>query len=193
MCDNAKRHPEHIIEDWYFVGKIALVLFVAAFILMWWKGDAIIAREQVDAAVGFDLLLIPGALPFGIVGHAVEDVDVFLLHVHQMVEEVVVHEIPVALVMLVGQAQVFVHVEGHHVFEGHFAGLIHPGQLLINADGAGAGGQAQHEGPFFLVAVDFSGNVMRGPEAHLIVIFLNDDTHGCLHSFLFGNMGYYTG
>lgn len=46
MCDNAKRHPEHIIEDWYFVGKIALVLFVAAFILMWWKGDAIIAREH---------------------------------------------------------------------------------------------------------------------------------------------------
>lgn len=46
MYDNAKRHPEHIIEDWYFVGKIALVLFVAAFVLMWWKGDAIIAREN---------------------------------------------------------------------------------------------------------------------------------------------------
>lgn len=46
MYDNAKRHPEQIIEEWYFVGKIALVIFVAATILFWWKGDAIISREH---------------------------------------------------------------------------------------------------------------------------------------------------
>ena len=46
MYDRAKRHPEQIIEEWYFVGKIALVIFVAAMILFWWKGDAIISREH---------------------------------------------------------------------------------------------------------------------------------------------------
>lgn len=46
MYDRAKRHPEQIIEEWYFVGKIALVIFVAAVILFWWKGDAIISREH---------------------------------------------------------------------------------------------------------------------------------------------------
>lgn len=46
MYDRAKRHPEQIIEEWYFVGKIALVIFVAAMIFFWWKGDAIISREH---------------------------------------------------------------------------------------------------------------------------------------------------
>ncbi len=46
MYDRAKRHPEQIIEEWYLVGKIVLVLLLAAFALMWWKGDAIIGREH---------------------------------------------------------------------------------------------------------------------------------------------------
>lgn len=46
MFGRAKRHPEQIIEEWYFVGKIALVIFVVATILFWWKGDAIISKEN---------------------------------------------------------------------------------------------------------------------------------------------------
>ncbi len=46
MFGNVKRHPEQIIEEWYFVGKCALVLLVAAVIFFWWKGDVIIAREN---------------------------------------------------------------------------------------------------------------------------------------------------
>ena len=46
MYDKAKRHPEQIIEEWYFVGKIALVILVAATILFWWQGDYIINREH---------------------------------------------------------------------------------------------------------------------------------------------------
>ncbi len=46
MYDRAKRHPEHIIEEWYLVGKIGLVLFVVAAIVIWWKGDVILAREH---------------------------------------------------------------------------------------------------------------------------------------------------
>lgn len=45
MSGKIKRYPEQIIEEWYVVGKIALVIFVAAFILMWWKGDELISRE----------------------------------------------------------------------------------------------------------------------------------------------------
>lgn len=46
MFGRVKRHPEQIIEEWYFVGKCALVLLVAAAILFWWKGDVLISGEK---------------------------------------------------------------------------------------------------------------------------------------------------
>lgn len=45
MFGQAKRHPEQIIEEWYFVGKLALVCIVAAAVFFWWKGDVLISRE----------------------------------------------------------------------------------------------------------------------------------------------------
>ena len=135
------------------------------------------AHEQVDAAVGSDLCLIAGAFPFGIVGHAVEDIDILRLHVYQMVKEIVVHEVPVALVMLVGQAQVLVHVEGDHVGEGQFPRLVHPRQFLVHADGGGTGGQAQYEGAVFLVRLDLPGDVAGGPQTHFLIVFLNYYAH----------------
>lgn len=45
MWGKVKRHPDVIIEEWYLVGKIALVLLVAATILFWWQGDYIVSRE----------------------------------------------------------------------------------------------------------------------------------------------------
>ncbi len=45
MCGKRKRHPEQIIEEWYFVGKCALVLLAAAVVLFLWKGDALIHGE----------------------------------------------------------------------------------------------------------------------------------------------------
>lgn len=45
MFGKAKRHPEQIIKDWYIVGKYALVIVIAATILLWWQGDAIISRK----------------------------------------------------------------------------------------------------------------------------------------------------
>ena len=46
MLGKTKRHPEQIIEEWYFVGKCAFVLFISAIILFWWKGDALISGEN---------------------------------------------------------------------------------------------------------------------------------------------------
>jgi cell division protein FtsA len=51
-----------------------------------------------------------------------------------VVEEVVVHEVPVALVMLSGQAHILVHVESNHVLEGHFKIFIGKKKDLKNAD-----------------------------------------------------------
>ena len=42
MLGTETRHPEQIIEEWYFVGKLALVILVAVTILFWWKGEEII-------------------------------------------------------------------------------------------------------------------------------------------------------
>ncbi len=136
------------------------------------------AHEEVDAPVGGDLFLIAAALPFRVVGHAVEDVDVLFLHVYQVVEEIVMHEVPIALVMLVGQAQVFIHVEGDHVGEGDFSGFVHPNELLVDPYGAGTRGQAQDEGARLLVATNLGGDIGCRPCAHLVVIILNDDSHG---------------
>lgn len=52
------------------------------------------------------------------------------LHVCEMVEKVVVHEVPVALVMLLGQAQILVHIERDHVGKGQLPRPVLPDKLL---------------------------------------------------------------
>mgnify|MGYP003305929392 CR=1 FL=1 len=141
------------------------------------------AQEQVDAAVGSDLVLVALALSFQILSHAVENVDVLSGDV-DVVEEIVVHEVPVALVMLPGQAHILVHVEGHHILEAHFTGLVHLNQALIDTQGGGAGGQTKNKGAVFLMGVDGIGNVLRGPGAHILVIIFDDQFHAQSHSKL---------
>ena len=135
------------------------------------------AQKEVDAAVGGDLFFIAGALSLRIVRHAVENVDVFRLHVCEMVEKVVVHEVPVALVMLLGQAQILVHIERDHVGKGQLPRPVLPDKLLINADGRRAGGQAEDKGTVLPVRLDPGGDIVRRPLAHLPVILLNHYTH----------------
>ena len=89
------------------------------------------AQKQVDAAVGSDLILVTLALGFQILSHAVEDVDVLSGNV-DVVEEIIVHEVPVALVMLTGQADILVHIEGNNILKGYFASLILLNQALVN-------------------------------------------------------------
>ena len=86
-----------------------------------------------------------------------------------------------------GQAQVFVHIEGHHVGEGQLAGLVLAGQLFVHADRAGAGGQTEHEGTVLLgalvVSLDLGGDIIGRPFAHFIVIVLNHYTHNSILTF----------
>ena len=139
------------------------------------------AHEQVDTAVGSDLLFIARALTLGIVSHAVEDVDVLGLHVNKMIKEIVMHEVPVALVMLVGQTEIFIHVEGHDILKADLACLVHADKLLVNADGRGACGQTKDERTIQnqsgLMIIDLVCDIFRSPFAHIIVVFLNYNSH----------------
>ncbi len=138
------------------------------------------AHEQVDSAVKSDLLLVVGAFLFGIVGHAVQNVDVLRLHIDEVVEEVVVHEVPIALIVLMRKAEVFVHVEGNDVFETDLTRFVHANKLLINADRAGTGRKAENKRTILFVRIDFGRDVCCSPLAHFIIIVLNDNSHGKL-------------
>ena len=138
--------------------------------------DADAAQEQVDAAVRSDLRLIVRALCFQILCKSIQDIDVLLRNI-DMIKEIIMHEVPVALVVLFGKSYILVHVEGNDVLEGNLACLIHSYQLIVDADRGGAGGKAQNERSVFLVRLDLSRNVISCPFAHVVVIFLNNYSH----------------
>ena len=90
-------------------------------------------QEEVDASDRGDLVLIPLALGGKVLGVAVEDVYVLGGDV-DVVEEVAMHERPVALGMALGQSDIFVHVERDDVPERDIALLVQPDQLLVCSD-----------------------------------------------------------
>ena len=135
------------------------------------------AHEEVDAAVGSDFSFVARALCFRVLSEAVKNVDVLRLHIYKMIEEIIVHEIPVALVMLARETYIFVHVECDDICKTHFAGLIHADKLLINADRRRSGRKTENERSVFLVVIDLLSDIVRCPLAHLIVIFLNNYSH----------------
>ncbi len=79
--------------------------------------------------------------------------------------------------MLFRKAEVLVHVEGDNVGKGDFTGFVHADQFFVDTDRRRTGRKAQDEGSVFFVVVDLIGNVMRGPEAHLLVIVLDNYSH----------------
>ena len=100
-----------------------------------------------------------------------------------MIKEVVMHEIPIALIVFMGKPQIFIHIEGDHIGKTQFTSLIHPCQFLIHADGAGTCRQAKHERTILLMSPDLRSDIVRCPLAHLVVIFLNHYTHYHVLSF----------
>ena len=136
------------------------------------------AHEQVDFAVGLDLVFVALALGHQILGVAIEDVDVFRANVH-VIEEVVVHEAVVALRMFLGQPHVLVHVEGDHVLEAHLAGFMQLNQALVGVEQGAASGQTQHEGALGsgFERIDAVNDVTGGPETHLAGRLQQDQAH----------------
>ena len=83
--------------------------------------------------------------------------------------------------MFVGQAQIFVHVESHHIGKAQLPGLVHAGQFPVHADGGRTGGQTQYERAVLfgtgVVFFDAFCDIVSGPEAHFFIIILNNDSH----------------
>ena len=137
------------------------------------------AEEEVDAAELANHLFVVCAFGCQIFGVSVENVDV-LLRAVDVIEEVGGHERVVALGMFLGQTDVFVHVEGHHVLEAHAAGLVCLNNGAIHADGARSGGESKHERLFCrgVSGVDLVDNVVGCPLRQLFVVGFDDNSHG---------------
>ena len=144
------------------------------------EGDvAVMAHAQqleVNAAQLRNEFIIGRTLGIGVLGQAVEHVGVLRMDVN-MVEEIVLHEIAVALLMVGGQPEVLVQVDGAGLREGQVALLIPLHKLLIEPYGGTAGGQTQHA--VGLVDHLRRDNVGR-PAAHGLVVFGLINAH-CNH------------
>jgi hypothetical protein len=123
---------------------------------------------EVEAARLGDLLFVlAGVLRDLVDGEgAVGDVDVLGVDIDE-VEEVLVHETVVALELFAGDGVVFVEVKSYHVSEGEIFGLVEADEFGVDADGGGAGGEAEDAGltknGFFAnEAGDFGGDGDRG-------------------------------
>src|SRR5438093_1089431 len=128
---------------------------------------------QVDTAAFRDALLVPLAEGGVVAGRARGNVDVVTRDVH-VLEEVLVHEVVVALGVIHGQAHVFVEVERRHPREVELLLLVQPHQLLIEAEWRGSGGHAEHG---IRLGVEYFDDDLCRRLAHLLVVSLNDDFH----------------
>ena len=101
---------------------------------------------EIDAAGFGNHRLVSGAvrIDFVLVHRAGGQVAACGIKVHP-VEEVGAHETPVALRVLRRQRVIFVQVEGRDVGEAQFFLAMQAGQLGVEADRGGAGGEAQHD------------------------------------------------
>jgi gamma-glutamyltranspeptidase len=91
-----------------------------------------------------------------------------------MIEEVIVHEVPIALVVLSGKTYVFVHIEGNYVLKGNLARLVLLDKSFVNAERRGARRKTEHEGTVFFMVIDSVGNVVCRPLTHSVVIVLDN-------------------
>ena len=140
------------------------------------RADA--AEEEVDATNLADTLLVGCTLGFEVGGVAVEDMDVVRLHV-DVLEEVATHEGVVTLGVILGQADVFVHVEGDDVAEGYSALLAQLDEPFVGADGRRASGQTQDEGTLGRGrgTMNARSDVVRRPAGHGFVGGLDKQAH----------------
>ena len=132
------------------------------------SGGADAEDLKVNAAGVFDGLFVGlTMLPEVSLGDgAVGDVDVVGVDV-DVVEELVVHEVPVALRVLATEADVLVEVEGDDASEGEAVFGVEATEFLVEVDRGGTGGEAEDGGELFGLAggnevSDLSGEGLGG-------------------------------
>ena len=142
------------------------------------------AEEKIDSAIGFDFFFIAKAFAFRIIGHAVEHIDIFFRDI-DMVEEIIMHKIPIALVVFFRKSDVFVHVEGYDVFKAELAGFVHGDKSFIYAERRRPCRKSEHERTVFFVVSDCVRDMVCCPFAHAFIVIFDNKFHYISHS-IFG-------
>ena len=129
---------------------------------------------QVGHAALVDLGFQLSGVGFGI-AHALGHVGVGLVDV-DVVEQVGIHEVAIALVMGAGDAAVLIQVHGVHSGEVHLAGLVGFDELLVHGHRGTTGGQAQLAGGLLIHELaDHIGHVRAAGVVALGHNYLNHD------------------
>src|SRR5438552_2164394 len=141
------------------------------------EGDVAVGADaqdlQVDPAAFRDTLLVPFAEGGVVAGRPGGNIDVLPRDVH-LPEEVLIHEVVVALWMIRGQTDVFVEVERRHAREVDLPRLVQAYQLLIQAEWRGPGRHTEYG---IRLGVEHVDDELRRHLAHLLVVALDDDFH----------------
>lgn len=143
-------------------------------------------KEKLDAAIGFNLLLVALAFSNKVGSITIKDVDVLGRDV-DVVKEVGVHEVPVALLVCAGKAHILVHVEGDNVLEGEDTVFHKLDEVLVGLHRRGPGGKTKDKRLLGcrLEVKDPTADVFGSPLAGLCGSVSDDYSHSFL-IFLIG-------
>ena len=128
-------------------------------------------KLQIGVAGGSDHRIVLGASRVGVgigtIGHVrVRDIDV------HMIEQVLVHEIMIALGIIMGEAAILVEVVRAHLGEVDIALLVPLDKLLVGTNGGGTGSQTKD-------AIGLENNLRRDDigrfTAHILVVASSND------------------
>ena len=128
---------------------------------------------KIDAARLLDLGLVRGAFLAPVLGETVENVGIGLLDV-DLVEEVLVHEVAVALIVRRSETVIFVEVPALDVLEGYLLGLDVLGEAVIHLDRGGACRETQYA---LGILLDELGDHISGLAARFLFGLADYDFH----------------
>ena len=111
-------------------------------------------KLKIQPAVRLYLHIVVGAILFQFVQRhvSVRNIDILRQYVH-MIEQMFMHERPIALGIVTGYAVIFVQIESHYVCKRKAIFLVHTDKLGINTYRRTAGSQTQHSRLSFRVLV----------------------------------------
>ena len=130
-------------------------------------------KLQVNAAETVDHVVIAGALRLGVHIDAARDMGIVPVDV-DVIEEVVAHEIDVALGAVDVQPHILIQIHAPDLAEIQVALLIPRDELLIGTDGTAPGGQPQHA---VGLQDDLRGDDVGSLPAHQGIVFCGNDFH----------------
>ena len=130
-------------------------------------------KLEVRAAQRAEHAVVPTALLFRILRHAIGHIGVLLSDI-DVVEEVFLHEITIALGMGRGEPSVFIQVYRDDVPKAQIALPVPFGQLMVDSHRSGPGGQPQHT---VRLSDDLGRNQIGASAAHGRIIRLLINSH----------------